>query len=194
LLLTAPFPALPGPPQTLVMLEQCAFSMWAEAQPPVAKTSNPGIAQSRARREQIDDLVLAEDIFFEALCDRQDAARAATFVGASAARRFRAENPRAQLPLRAGVDSEDGVVVAGRDVGSGGSRRREMVSDVIVRPADVEADVSAGPIVVRHRKRRWRLVRQVRRRCRRCDHRRKRQACKKEIFHVGLPPSRLSTF
>src|SRR6266700_1619688 len=72
------------------MLEQCAFSMWAEAQPPV-----PGIAQSRARREQIDDLVLAEDIFFEALCDRQDAARAATFVGASAARRFRAENPRA---------------------------------------------------------------------------------------------------
>src|SRR6266571_4877138 len=94
----------------------------------------PGIAQSRARREQIDDLVLAEDIFFEALCDRQDAARAATFVGASAARRFRAENPRAPLPLRAGVDSEDGVVVAGRDVGSDGSRRREMVSDVIVRP------------------------------------------------------------
>src|SRR5262249_14575632 len=104
----------------------------------------PGIAQSRARREQVDDLVLAEDIFFEALCDRQDAARAATFVGASAARRFRGENPRAPLPLRAGVDSEDGVVVAGRDVGSDGARRREMVSDVIVRPADVEADVSAG--------------------------------------------------
>src|SRR5262245_65246483 len=37
----------------------------------------PGVAHARARREQVDDLVLAEDIFFEALCDRQDAARAA---------------------------------------------------------------------------------------------------------------------
>src|SRR5262249_48420221 len=75
--------------------------------------------------------------------------------------RAASENPRAPLPLRAGVDSEDGVAVAGGDVGSDGARRREMVSDVIVRPADVEADVSAGPIVVRLRKRRGRLVRQV---------------------------------
>src|SRR5215467_13549733 len=30
----------------------------------------PGVAHARARREQVDDLVLAEDIFFEALGDR----------------------------------------------------------------------------------------------------------------------------
>src|SRR5262249_56089398 len=77
----------------------------------------PPIAHARARREQIDDLVLAEDVFFEALRDRQDAARAAAFVDAFAARDFGAENPRAPLRLRAGVETEDGVVVAGRDVG-----------------------------------------------------------------------------
>src|SRR3984893_3728024 len=77
----------------------------------------PCIAHARARREKIDDLVLAEDVFFEALRDWQHAARAATFVGASAARDFRAENPRAPLRLRARVDTEDGVVVAGGDVG-----------------------------------------------------------------------------
>src|SRR5262249_50307789 len=87
----------------------------------------PRIAHARARREQIDDLVLAEDVFFEALRDRQDAARAAAFVDAFAARDFGAENPRAPLRLRAGVETEDGVVVAGRDVGSDGARRREMV-------------------------------------------------------------------
>jgi len=134
----------------------------------------PRIAHARARREQIDDLVLAEDVFFEALRDRQDAARAAAFVDAFAARDFGAENPRAPLRLRAGVETEDGVVVAGRDVGSDGARRREMVRDVIVRPAHVEADIGARPIVVRHRKRRRRLVRQFRRRRRRCDHHRKR--------------------
>ena len=109
----------------------------------------PGIAHARARREQIDDLVLAEDVFFEALRDRQDAARAAAFVVASAARDFGAENPRAPLRLRAGVEAEDGVVVAGGDVGSDRAGRWEMVRDVIVRPAHVEADVGAGPIVVR---------------------------------------------
>src|SRR5262249_55308499 len=83
--------------------------------------------------------------------DRQDAARAAAFVDAFAARDFGAENPRAPLRLRAGVETEDGVVVAGRDVGSDGARRREMVRDVIVRPAHVEADIGARPIVVRHR-------------------------------------------
>src|SRR5262245_9917446 len=147
----------------------------------------PGIAHARARREQIDELVLAEDVWFEALRDRQDAARAATFVDAFAARDFGAENPGAPLRLRAGVESEDGVVVAGRDVGSDGARRREMVRDVIVRPAHVEADIGARPIVIRHWKRRRRRVRQVRRRCGPCDHRRKRQARKKEISHDGRP-------
>src|SRR5262249_52581268 len=85
----------------------------------------PGIAHARARREQIDDLVLAEDVFFEALRDRQDAARAAAFRLASAARDFGAENPRAPLRLRAGVETEDGVVVAGGDVGSDRARRRK---------------------------------------------------------------------
>lgn len=147
----------------------------------------PRIAHARARREQIDDLVLAEDVFFEALRDRQHAARAAAFVVASAARDFGAENPGAPLRLRAGVESEDGVMVAGGDIGSDGARRREMVRDVIVRAADVEADVSAGPIVVRRWKRRWRLEWQVRRRCRPCDQRRQRHACKKKIFHDGPP-------
>src|SRR6516162_7352365 len=130
----------------------------------------PGIAHARARREQIDDLVLAEDIFFEALRDRQDAAGAAAFVLASAARDFGAQNPRAPLRLRAGVETEDGVVVAGGDVGSDRARRREMVRDVVVRSTGVEADVSAGPIVVRYWKRSWRLEWQLRRRRRRCDH------------------------
>ena len=134
----------------------------------------PRIARARARREQIDDLVLAEDVFFKALRDRQDAARAAAFVVASAARGFRAENPGAPLPLRARVDTEDGVVVAGGDVGSDRARRREMVRDVIVRSAGAEADVSAGPVVIRHWKRRWRLKWQLRRRRRRCDHHGKR--------------------
>src|SRR5215469_15421501 len=68
--------------------------------------------------------------------------------------------PRTHAPplrLRAGVETEDGVVVAGGDVGSDRARRREMVRDVVVRPAHVEADVGAGPIVIRHWKRRWRL-------------------------------------
>jgi hypothetical protein len=107
------------------------------------------------------------------------------YLGASAARGFRAQNPGAPLPLRARVDTEDSVVVAGSDVGSDGARRREMVRDVIVRSTGAEADVSAGPIVVRHLKRRWRRVRQVCRYCRPCDHRRKRQARKKEISHDG---------
>src|SRR5215467_4380792 len=134
----------------------------------------PGVAHARARREQVDDLVLAEDVFFEALGDRQDAARAAAFVDASAARDFGAENPRPPLRLRAGVETEDGGVVAGGDVGSDRARRREMVRDVMVRPAGVEADVSAGPIVVRHWKRSWRLEWQLRRRRRRRDHHGKR--------------------
>src|SRR5262249_27307419 len=100
-------------------VREMRFTDMARTNPPARKAQHPTprIAPARARREQIDDLVLAEDVFFEALRDRQDAARAAAFVDAFAARDFGAENPRAPLRLRAGVETEDGVVVAGRDVG-----------------------------------------------------------------------------
>ena len=72
---------------------------------------------------------------------------------ASAARDFGAENPRAPLRLRAGVDTEDGVVVAGGDVGSDGARRREMVRDVIVRSKRIAGNRSLTlPIVLRSKK------------------------------------------
>ena len=55
------------------------------------------------------------------------------------------------------------------------------------RPAGVDADIGAGPIVVRHCKRRRRLKWQLRRRRRRCYHRGKRYAGKKAILHDGRP-------
>jgi hypothetical protein len=49
-----------------------------------------------------------------------------------------------------------------------------MVRDVMVRSTGAETDVSAGPIVVRHWKRRRRFKWQLRRCRRRCDRRGKR--------------------
>ena len=73
----------------------------------------PGVTQSRTRREQIEDLVLAERIFVEAECNGKHIAPAAAFMlNAGNSRDFRAEDPGAPLPLRARVESEDAVAVA----------------------------------------------------------------------------------
>ena len=71
-----------------------------------------GPAQPRTQREQVGHLVLGE--LRRAEDGRGiDAAEAPALAGASAQRRFDAENPHAPLPLRANVEAEDGIAVPG---------------------------------------------------------------------------------
>src|SRR4029077_12525625 len=72
----------------------------------------PGVAQSRAHREQVGDLVLEEGVGGVG----NTPARGPTLLEAPAQCGFGAENPGTPLPLRAGVEAEDAIAGAGREV------------------------------------------------------------------------------
>ena len=122
----------------------------------------PGVAQSRAHREQVGDLVLEEGVGGNPR-RRNNPARAPTLAEASAEGRFDAQNPGAPLPLRAGVEAEDALAGAGREViptsrsdSAELQRIGESLIDVGPGRTGVEADIGAGPIIVDHRRRRRR--------------------------------------
>ena len=134
----------------------------------------PGIAEARADGEQVGDLVFAEHVRLEALGNGQDAAGASAFVEATAQRRFHAHDPSAPLPLRARVEAEDGVAVVGGDVRRDRARRGENVRDIVPGAAGIEAKVSPGPVVIRHRLLKGGLDRHIRCHGGRRGHRRER--------------------
>ena len=81
------------------------------------------------------------------------------------------------------------VGIDARDTKSRGAWSREMEAVLVPDAAGVEADISARPIVVRHRSRRRRLDRHVRRYGRPCDQgeqSHKSCASEQEFFH-GAP-------
>jgi hypothetical protein len=117
----------------------------------------PGIADLAACREQVGHLVLDGGVGGEARSQR--AGLSAALIPASAQSRFGAQNPRAPLPLRTGMEAEDAFVVVGVDVvgdlihlraqtanlaEAGRARRLIMLINLGPHATGVEADIGAG--------------------------------------------------
>jgi len=81
------------------------------------------------------------------------------------------------------MDAEDGVAVVGGDVRRDRARRGENVRDIVPGAAGIEAKVSPGPVVIRHRLLMRGLDRHIRCHGGRRGHRRKRDTPDQELLH-----------